>query len=69
MTAKDIRELCVRNVEAIRVVWSESPSDAIAMLQYSALQEIAAQLAEFNEQGNEFREIVRMWAREKGFMR
>jgi hypothetical protein len=33
------------------------------------LLEIAAQLAELNEQGDEFREIVRMWVRAKGFIR
>jgi hypothetical protein len=33
------------------------------------LLEIAAQLAELNEQGAEFREIVSMWARAKGFIR
>jgi len=71
MTAEEIRDQCRRNVESLAVVWdpSGSKSDAIAALQYAALQEIAAQIAEFNERLEYAHSIVRMWSQEKGFDR
>jgi DNA-binding transcriptional regulator YbjK len=44
----------------------------VLMAIYSALMDTSAQLAELNqklERITEFQEIVRMWARAKGFMR
>jgi hypothetical protein len=69
MTAEDIRESSSKLVEKWVAVGKDLQPVAVQSGIYAALVEIAAQLAELNEQGDEFREIVRMWAREKGFIR
>jgi hypothetical protein len=69
MTAEEIRESSQKLVN----LWVELGKDlqpaAVQSGIYAALVEIAAQLADLNEQGERGHDILRMWARAKGFIR
>jgi hypothetical protein len=69
MTAQEIRESSSKLVDKWVGLGKDLQPVAVQSGIYAALVEIAAQLAEFNEQGDKFREIVRVWAREKGLIR
>jgi len=69
MTANEIRESSLHLVEKWVATGKDLQPVAVQSGIYAALVEIAAQLAELNENSNGMRELMRVFAKAKGLIR